>query len=1010
MASKSLKSTVRISALAAALSMCFAGTVGAQSTVGSIFGNAKAGDQVTIQNTDTGFTRVVSVGSDGKYSFAQLPPGNYRVTSNGVSQDAFVKINSGTSVNFGGAAAAKSGDLGTVTVVGSAYNANAIDVTKVESTTVFTAKQLQQIPVAHGVASVALLAPGVVANSSYAANAPSFGGSASSENAYYINGFPVTNPLTSLGFTTLPFDAIDQEEVLTAGYGAQFGRSTGGVVNVTTKRGSNAWHFGALAIYAPSSWRSNYRDYYYPTTGRVPATDGTLYQRRQENKLGSLQYGLYASGPIIKDHLFFYASADLTKQHDESNGITRLSATSRTGWADREYKYPRGLVKLDWQINSNHLLEFTGISDVTKQDQKLVSYDYNGFVHGSTQNGGGNFEDNARTYIGKYTGHFGQNLTISLLGGQQKVTHTQDLFGYNPNCPVIAGQNVAANRAPGLTYTVGCQGAASVAVPGAYDKTRALRFDVEYVLGRHTLGAGIDNMTATSLTGTQTAGGYSWTYNFTSTPNGPVDAGHGVGSPASAGGLGTQGFWVDKTIIVNKGLVKTDQKAYYLTDKWKITDNFLLSIGVRNENFTNYTGTGKKYVEQKNQWAPRLGFSWDVNGDSSLKVFGNAGRYHLVLPNNVAVRAASGSLFTVQSFTYTGVDPATGAPTGLTPIAVDASKGYVCPGTQAISSNLECGQAPDPRTVAAKNLKGHFQDEYVLGFQHQITPTVTWGLKYQYRALRSSIDDTCTPALGGACFIFNPGVGNTFLEQQPDGSFKEHYYSAEQLALPKLKRKYSALHAFVEHTLANNWYGKLEYVFSKNTGNAEGQLNSDIDTGAGGQADVAVTQDWDLPQLMVNSYGYLPNDRPHVLKAYGFYRFSKQFQVGATAVISAGRPTSCTSFYPTADAGLYNGSFYHFCGIQTTAVQPGAYTPAPRGSLGRTQWTHQYNLQFRYTPTFAQNKLSFMLDIYNVFNEQVAQYKYARIQSSRTVANPRFGQDLSYTAPRYAAFTVRYDY
>ena len=72
--------------------------------------------------------------------------------------------------------------------------------------------------------------PGVVAatGSSFV----SFGGASGAENAYLINGYPVTNPLNNLGYKSLPFRAIDQEQVLTGGYGAEFGRSTGGVINI----------------------------------------------------------------------------------------------------------------------------------------------------------------------------------------------------------------------------------------------------------------------------------------------------------------------------------------------------------------------------------------------------------------------------------------------------------------------------------------------------------------------------------------------------------------------------------------------------------------------------------------------------------------------------------------------------------------------------------------------------------------------------------------------------------
>ena len=124
-------------------------------------------------------------------------------------------------------------------------------------------------------------------------------------------------------------------------------------------------------------------------------------------------------------------------------------------------------------------------------------------------------------------------------------------------------------------------------------------------------------------------------------------------------------------------------------------------------------------------------------GDSSLKLFANAGRYHLAVPNNVAVRGASAAINTVEYFTYTGIDQATGAPIGLNPIPVDPAAGRLCPGTNQVSSNLECGEQPDPKTIAAKDIKSHFQDEFAVGIEHLLNPSFNYGVKATYRTLRS---------------------------------------------------------------------------------------------------------------------------------------------------------------------------------------------------------------------------------------------------------------------------------
>ena len=171
MASNYFAKGLKRSALTVALGLCFAGGVQAQSSVGSIFGQTQANDTVSITNVETGLTRNATVGADGRFTFTQLSPGRYTVVSNGVTRNVEVKVGAGSSVNFSGGAT----DLDAVTVVGASYNANAIDVSAVQSSTVFTAEQIERIPVGRSVQAVALLAPSVVANSSYASNAPSFG-------------------------------------------------------------------------------------------------------------------------------------------------------------------------------------------------------------------------------------------------------------------------------------------------------------------------------------------------------------------------------------------------------------------------------------------------------------------------------------------------------------------------------------------------------------------------------------------------------------------------------------------------------------------------------------------------------------------------------------------------------------------------------------------------------------------------------------------------------------------
>jgi len=157
---------------------------------------------------------------------------------------------------------------------------------------------------------------------------------------------------------------------------------------------------------------------------------------------------------------------------------------------------------------------------------------------------------------------------------------------------------------------------------------------------------------------------------------------------------------------------------------------------------------------------------------------------------------------------------------------------------------------------------------------------------------------------------------------------------------------------------------------------------------------------------MVGSNGTLPNHRAHQVKAFGYYQLNTEWRFGATLIAASGRPKNCTSFYPTADAGLYNSSTYWFCGL------PGqtGYTVSPRGSHGTTPWTYQLNLNAAYTPGWLDNKLTLQVDVINALNRQTATMYNYRYALNRTTVNPLYGRELNYTDPRYFRVTARYDF
>ena len=418
-------------------------------------------------------------------------------------------------------------------------------------------------------------------------------------------------------------------------------------------------------------------------------------------------------------------------------------------------------------------------------------------------------------------------------------------------------------------------------------------------------------------------------------------------------------------------------------------------------------GIGETFVEQKNMLAPRLNAAWNVYGDGSLKVFGTAGRYFMQLPANMAVRFAGASLNTDRFYTYTGVNPTTGAPLGLNPIS------------NVVSANNEFGQEKRANELASTNLKAHFQDEINLGFEKALTPDFNGGIKFTYRKLKNTIDDYSDPRAISAKLtgaekeyfddhgwngaLFNPGKDNTFMiPVGPNGAQRAVTITAADAGFPeKAKRTYTALEFMLEHPMRNGWYGKMNYTWSRSEGNQEGQTKSD-----NGQADVGFSSGWDFPETMINGSGLLPNNRTHQLKTYGYYEFTSQFGVGGNLLVATGRPMSRTCNIPASmdqqGLGLSQyGSIFFLCPTG----------PNGRGAYGTLPTEMRLDLNFIYKPEQIKG-IVFKVDVLNATNRQVAQSidEAYNTSAAGTAVSTTAGMVNSYSSPRTVRLSAQYSH
>ncbi|WP_291190866.1 TonB-dependent receptor [Frateuria sp.] len=1000
-----------------------------QATTGSIFGSAPvaAGETVMVQAAN-GSTREVAVGADGRYSISSLPVGRYTVSLRkdgqtlATQENVTVSPGGGTSVPFAAASAQNAQNLGAVQVVASALPA--IDVTSVNSSTIITAADLAKLPVQRSAESIALLAPGTVRGSQYfrGGNAVAFGGSSVSENAYYVNGYNTGEPYRNIGGFQLPYGAIDQQETLTGGYSAKYGRSDGGVLNQIGKRGTNEWHFGAQVVWEPRFLEAHPTNNYYgnPTVPAPianpnsldglthyeladPSKPGTLRQYRSDNKQWQTVYSAYVGGPLIKDKLFMFLAAETTRTNSTNVENDDLSDVQYN--RDRSTKF---YGKLDWNITENNVLEITALnSRQTTGAGSTYNFDYSTQKATDFKTPNDVVKDNAQFYIAHFTSYIADNLTLSILYGKAKYQNPT-IYGNTSPLPFIS-RATYENPAflPNGVPIRNAQTNTSWDSANATNSSSGLRADLDYKLGDHDLSVGIDNV------------------RYGAKNQGPNQV-----NPFNPSLNYYWRYYPDNTVrsreIGWQTSMTTTQKAYYLQDAWQITPSLLLNIGVRNDHFTNYNNVGQAFVDEKNQWEPRIGVSWDVFGDSSFKIYGNVGRYYLALPENAAERAANTSTFITTHYSYTGIDPTTGVPTGLTQLSPPTSP------------DGEFGLPKDPEQVTARNLKPEYLDEFIAGFDKQLNEHWTYGAKAMWRDLKAAIDDECSPSrigtkmtamglnpndysdsLYGAayCRLINPGETNDMLIRSNDGtssvlvpmSMQDWGYTQG------VKRKVGSLNLYLEHPFDGKWQARIDYTYSRGFGNTEGQVRSDF-----GQADVSKTEDWDSAELMDGQNGELINTRKHQLRIRGAYQITPEWLVSGTLLAQSGVPKECLGYYGPAGVGdptgYNNGGTgnYHWChGVRI-----------PPGRAGHTPWTKPLNLGVHYTPEFADHKLAFNLDVFNVFNEQKAIQtdpvgEAAYNGGTDSAGNPApdmvfiqntYGGALFYETPRTVRLSVTYDY
>ncbi|NRB25875.1 TonB-dependent receptor plug domain-containing protein [Shewanella sp.] len=971
----------------------------ANSAAGSIYGKATSGTQITYKNTKTGVSRTITVNDTGRFNMNSIAPGTYVVSDNlGNRQEVTVVIGTGAVVSL-------SDSPERMSVVGSRITA--IDTSSVESSSVFTAEDVARLPLARNSVAVALLAPGAIqGGDAFGRNLPSFGGASIAENGYYIDGMDVTNLRTMLSFASVPQDAIAQTQVKTGGYSAEYGRSLGGVINVVTKSGTNEWEFGGSAYYAPDSLRATSKDVTkldYDAEGNVHEI---LKESRQYDTKDSLTYNVFGGGAIIEDSLFFFANIE-GKDYQRTNyrGNDSYTLTNTT---------PNYLAKLDWFITDNHSIRLTHINNEIEYDRTNYFNDLDAEgkpivgQHGE-QTGQYTYKEGGTVNILAYTGHLTDDITFNAMFGKLENTYLKAPNLPGDECPAVYDTTPGNDWVP-----IGCWNK-----PGQFtvtdqvddkDERESMKFDVDWALGDHSLRFGYDAQRYDSTSpGSKLSGGVY--YRYANAYAGNNNTINGVVLPE-----GTEAVRV-RTDNKETGTFGVENTAWYIEDNWQLNDDMLVYLGVRSESFKNMDGNGAVFVESSNLIAPRLGFSWDVNGDSSAKLFTTLGRSYIPVTANTNIRSTRVENYNQSWFLL---------PDGR------KSDGTEAPVTigDMIGSPIIDNQVPQPERIADKNLTPMYQDEFIIGYQQFISDDWSTGAKLTYKTLQNGMDDFCghdgftqwaadngydnfNPNSMAGCMLINPGEDITIaMDLENDGNLTTVTTPNSYHGLPDYKRDHYALELTAEKAMSDGWKASFSYVLSRTYGNAEGYVNSSL-----AQEDAGATQDFDHQNFMHGAEGNLPTDRTHQFKAFGIYEITEEFLVSANISLVSGTPLSCQGFVNTDDmltgdntTGYDAPNFKRYGASSFYCLnEDGQQELTERGDEGRTPWLFNADIGLSYSPNWAEG-LSLKATVFNVFNSQEGttfdqQNDY---EQGSTARSPNYLRAASYQSPRYVQVSAHY--
>jgi hypothetical protein len=824
-------------------------------------------------------------------------------------------------------------------------------------------------------------------------------GASTAENTFIIDGMEVTGVIQGNleENNNLPFQIVQEVQVKSSGFEAEFGGATGGVINVVTKGGGNVVR-GEFGL----SFRPNRFQGTPNVVSFVNSSNQNQYLERPRD--GGIGFFPSANlgGPIIKNRLWFFGSytPQFFSQNRTINYRTQANPTVITNTQTyrfeqrNEYAFARldaqpiSSVRLTGSYTYNPIAQrglLPGIADqfsAVPSGLGLTGAAYNDQLGG---------RQNSMNTNGQAVWTPTNNFILSVRAGYNFLNEKLGSYGA-PNSTSVFRVTCSAASLGDPPANAGCvrgqNNGQSVFSTLIRDVTTRKTFDADatYLFnagGRHELKGGYQrNAISNDVLSQQVT---QLIVRFGT----PIGTYAGLPLPSSPGAIGSASI-VPYAI---QGDVSSVNEGIYIQDKWQPTRRLTLNLGVRTERevVPSYVEGGLDIkFDFRDKIAPRLGVAYDLTGDGKTKISAFYGQFYDRFKYDLPRSLFGGEFFRQAFFELFPTD--VNVFTTLTPASIlGASPNYApggaCPTTGVIFGRIRCDRdlrTPVNTSMSVGNdlgaidpdIKAVRQTEFTFTFERDLGRNFVFLSRYTRKKLDRTIEDVgFINTTGSESYIIgNPGFGGAAA-----------YYESQNLESVKAQRQYDAAEFRLERRFADNYYFNANYTLSRLIGNYSGLASTD----EYGRQSPNANRFFDGPIFGFklsggrDENGRLATDRPHTFKFAGAYSLDWNDRFGVL-----GNNTTEFQVFQVVQSGTPNTSFADISSFDTLVI-------SERGDLGRLEKYTQTDFAVRHRYRFGRdNRFTLVgeIDFLNLFDERNELDRYTLINTvNYDPTDPKFG-------------------